>query len=205
MKVEVKTAGAIVVVVLLLASATYTYLQFEKHRYARSKELETVEIRFNTLVIDEQPVLNMSVLRYTDVTYLDLKVELINHGDKVIEFKNPRIKLYLEDLLVKEEAFGDLPLRPGPKKSLPIEEITFETEIINEALKGKTHRPEEVLYVRGEFSSKYVFSIQNIRLKTYSLSKSFEARLLLRQIFGGKTQEEAVEDILSLNILGHGR
>jgi hypothetical protein len=36
-------------------------------------------------------------------------------------------------------------------------------------------------------------------LRTYRLVYSFGGDVLLRQIFGGKTQEEAVVDILGLN------
>jgi hypothetical protein len=166
------------------------------------EDLENVEIKFVTTEFEGTEIIAISALSYSDVTYIDLTISAENHGNRDITLINPTINLFLEDIFVIKEKPDDIVLSPGARKRIRLEDLTFKTEIVNEALKGRIERPDVVLDFSGRISFEYNFMIGSFKLKTYVLSTNFEGKILLREIFGGKTQEEAAEEILGMNTPG---
>ncbi|MFQ5800807.1 MAG: hypothetical protein ACE5HH_03695 [Candidatus Hydrothermarchaeales archaeon] len=162
------------------------------------RELESVEFGFKTTDVEGMKIVDLDILRYSDVTFIDLTIVISNHGDRDLSLKNPVISFYLEDRLVEEKTLEDLSLPAKESISIELKDVTIKTETISEALEGSLGKPGETVEFRAMVSSEYSFKVDNTRLKTYRLPAAFEGRLLLRQIFGGKSQEEAVEEILEL-------
>jgi LEA14-like dessication related protein len=183
---------------LLIISSSIIYLKFSEHKDKNQIELEDVEFKFITMDSEGMEVIEVDVLRYVDVTYLDLSFVIINHGEKDIHLINPRLELYLEDLFVLKKELDDIDL-PPESKVIVFDDLTFKSEVIDEALKDKIQRPDETLTLAAVVSSEYYFKLQDITLKNYRLQVNFDGNLLIREVFGGKTQEEASEDILGFD------
>jgi hypothetical protein len=166
------------------------------------KKLENLEVRFITTQIEGESVLDLDVLRYTDVTYLDFSIELLNHGQGDLSLKNPVLTLFLEEVFVLDKKLEDQYIAAGGEALIGLRELSFGSEVTDEALKGRIQRSEMTLRLIGDLHSEYFFEVQGIRLKTYRLHKTFEGKVLLRNIFGGKSPEEAVDVILGLNKSG---
>jgi hypothetical protein len=189
----------LVIFVLILILSSYSYIEFKGQRQANIDDLKTLKFDFETTPINGNNIVDLKIQRYTDVTYLDLVINIQNKGGRDVFLKNPLISFYLEDVIIEETTFEDQRIPSGEVRRVSFNGVTFTSEKIDEALKGRTDNPEEVIDFSANVSSEYEFIIQDINLRTYRLVYSFGGDVLLRQIFGGKTQEEAVVDILGLN------
>jgi hypothetical protein len=191
--------GLIILLLIIIISSSVIYLDFSNQKNMNIEELENIEIKFETKEFEGTEIINLSALSYSDVTYIDLTISAENHGKRDVTLINPTINLFLEDIIVVKKELDDLGLSQGTRELIRLEGLTFRTESVNEALKGPIERPETVLDFSGEISFEYNFRIGPFKLKTYRLSNNLEGKILLREIFGGKTQEEAAEEILGFD------
>ena len=177
------------------------YGQFYNQKERNRKELGGIEWSFKTTGIEDGEIVDLNLKKYTDVTYLDLTITAKNNWDHQINLKSPAVKLYLEEVLIQEKKLSDLTLPAGSTTSIALKDLTFNSEAINKAIKGRIGRPDEALNLSALLTFEYPFEIRNIRFASYRIPATSTGKILFRQIFGGRTQEEAVDVIIqSLNI-----
>ncbi len=184
---------------LVLGLIVYFFLQYRGEREAREIGLESLEVDFVVATFGDSELINTSVLRYTDATFLDLSINLFNRGGGEIYLRSPVLSLYLEGMPLAEKELNDQSIMAGSRETLTVKGLSFQTEVIDAALKGRTGTLEDVARLTGVLSYEYDFVIADYAVLTYWLNSTFEGNISLIRIFGGKSQEEAVVDILGLN------
>jgi hypothetical protein len=193
-----RNQAVILVFLLVLVFSSFLYYQFSQQREMNTAELENVELRFSTTEIDNIEAVDLNILRYSDATYLDLSIIITNNADHEIALKNPMLTLYIGNAFVHEMNLGDITVPAKGSSTMKIEDVSVKTEILSEALKGRMERLEDTIEFNAVLSPEYSFDARNITLVTYRLQTTFEGTILLKQVFGGKSQEEAAEEILGL-------
>jgi hypothetical protein len=194
-----KTYIILAAFILFTALILLGYLQFKGEREENIIGLSNVEFSFETKVVEEVEVVNFESLRYTDVTYLDILLNVVNRGEQPIILENPILTFSLEDEFVLTYELEDVKLQPNELKLIELNDLTFKSDVITEALKGRVQRPEATLSLRGEVAPKFTFEIRDIVIRTYRLESTFSGKVLLTEIFGGRTGEEAADVILGIN------
>lgn len=189
-------AGLIAFMVLAVVSLA-VYWQFSVQKEENTKELESFYLEFKTVTDNRSgvEVLDINVLRYSDVTYIDAVLILSNIGENDLFLRSPMVDFYLEGVYVQNETFSDITLPKQGSSSITFDDLEFETGIIDEAFKVRVGSAD-VLNFTAVFSSEYTFKLGGLALKTYRLERSASGNVLLWSVFGGKTQEEAVKEIV---------
>ncbi len=189
-------AGLITVMVLAVVSSA-VYWQFSLQKDVSIKELEHFYLEFKTVTNNESTgeVIDIGVLRYSDVTYIDVVLIMGNRGENDLFLRSPMVDFYLEGVYVDNKTFSDITLPKQSSSSIPFDDLEFETGLIDEAFKVRASTAD-VLNLTAVFSSEHTFELGGLTLKTYRLERSASGDVLLWSVFGGRTQEEAVEEII---------
>jgi hypothetical protein len=201
MERKLKVLGGIMLLLLVAvpASAWHLYTLYTIEKEANVAELHMVEFSFETVQGGGIEIVDVEAQKYSDITFLELTVKASNSGVREITLKNPVIAFYLEDVFILNKTLDDIDLSSGGSWSMRFIELTFETAAVENATFRRGNRVDETFIVTGEVTSQYTFVRYDQVLQTYSLSTSFEGRIPLQEVFGGKTKEDAVDKILGLS------
>jgi len=198
---EKKVLG-LLVVFLLVTSTVILYTGFTNQKEQSQNEMEKLEVSFKTIDKDGREFLDIEVLHYTDATYLEVGLGLENTGDEAIVITDPGLSLYLESEFILEKELEEIKLEPGEETKIILDDLKFDSEIINMALSGGTVESNGTIGIKGVLAVEKDFRVFGVKVKSYEVSREVGGRILLREIFGGKSKEEAVEDILKLRAAG---
>ncbi|RMF91658.1 MAG: hypothetical protein D6733_00555 [Methanobacteriota archaeon] len=183
---------------LLLTSISILYSRFSDERRGHLRELGSLEMAFVAREADAPGVVDTEVLRYSDRTYFDLSINITNR-DGDVTLGNTQLTLYFEGVPVYEEGLHDIAVPSGSSRVIRLEDVPVKTETMDEVLKTTFQRADDSLAVSATLLVEYPFEVMDVVLYTYRLPLSSEGRILLTEIFGGKTQEEAAVEVLKLN------
>jgi hypothetical protein len=189
----------LMLLILITASVWHVNNLYNLERGANAVDISMVEFRFETVQDAGIEIVDVEAQKYSDVTFLDFEITASNSGDKELLLKNPVITFYLEDVYILNKTLEDIELFPEGSWSMRFDELTFETKAVENASLRLGDRPDETFIITGRVTSEYTFRLYNQVLKTYWLSTSFEGRIPLQEVFGGKTKEDAVDRILELS------
>ncbi len=186
------------------ASAWYVYNLYTLEREANVADVSMVEFRFETVQGAGIEIVDVEAQKYSDVTFLDFEITASSGGDREIALKNPVITFYLEDVFILNKTLDDIVLFPEGLWSMGFDELTFETVAVENASLRRGNRPDDTFIISAVVTSEYHFTIQDQVLKTYRLNTSFEGRIPLHEVFGGKTKEDAADKILDMGGFTNG-
>lgn len=200
MKYSVKILILMVFIILGGLLESYNiYLQFQDEQAVNQRALDGLDPRFVEVEKEGNLVIELDALRYTDVTFLDLSINIANPTDQRVVLRNSVVTFFFEDVFAINKTLGNIEVEPKGDRVLDFTSLSFSSEVIDKALKGQSKTLKDYTQIKGVLSTEYDFSPNDIYLWSYSLNTSFTGKVLLREIFGGKSQEEATIDILGLN------
>ena len=197
-----KKVLGLIVAFLLVTSTVILSTGYTNQKEQSQNEMEKLEVSFKTIDKDGGEFLDIEVLHYTDVTYLGAGLGLVNNGNEAILINDPNLRLYLESEFILEKELESVNLKPGEDTEIIFDDLKFDSEIINKALSGGSVEFNGTIKIKGILTVKRDFKLSGVNIRSYELSREFEGGILLREIFGGKSKEEAVEDILKLRGTG---
>ncbi len=197
-RLKILAVLVLILIITIPASAWHVHTLYTLEREANVAELDLVEFRFETVQGEGIEIVDVEAQKYSDITFLDLEVIASKKGDRELTLKNPVIAFYLEDLFILNKTLDDIELSSGESWSMRFNELTFKTEVVENATLGRRNRADETFIISGEVTAEYTFVRYDYVLQTYRLSSSFVGRIPLQEVFGGKTKEDAVDKILNL-------
>jgi len=187
---------AAVLVTALVGSAGLLYNSYKEQRSLEEQKLAELELAYTTSTVKGEELITLQVQRYTDVTYLTLSLVLRNNGAEKIRLRRPRLTFYLQGLPAVERELEDLEVPGGGFVKLPLKDLSFSSELVTEALKRKESAASDVLELKATLSTEHELKIRNTTIYRFRLSNNATGKVPIREVFGGKTKEEAVEEIL---------
>jgi hypothetical protein len=200
MERNLKILAALVLILFIASSVSvwYVYNRYTLEREANVADISMVEFGFETVQDAGIEIVDVEAQKYSDVTYLDFEITASSGGDREIALKNPVITFYLEDVFILNKTLDDIVLFPERSWSMGFDELAFETVAVENASLRRGNRPDDTFIISAVVTSEYHFTIKDQVLKTYRLNRSFEGRIPLHEVFGGKTKEDAADKILNL-------
>jgi len=159
--------------------------------------LSTVDFRFTADPVDEGFIL-ASAQKYSDITFLNLAIEVENTGPGEMELKNPVVAFYLEDVFILNRSLENLLLNSGEVQTFEFNDLTFKSEAVENASLQRGYRGDDAFILRGAVTTDYNFTVQGFVLSSYQLKSDFDGKIPLHEVFGGLSKEDAADVILGL-------
>ncbi len=197
MNVKVIASALFFVFIVVAAGVWHVNSLYEADMQNNRDVLTNLDFRF-TEDPGDNGFIFAAAQKYSDITFLDLQVEVENTGSSVVELKNPVVAFYLENVFILNRSIQNLRLMPGEVRTLEFSDLTFKTVAVENASLQRGYRGDDAFILRGAVTSDYNFTVQGYVVSSYQLTSDFEGRLPLHEVFGGLTQEDAADKILGL-------
>ncbi len=199
MNMKILVATLIIVFIAMAGVVRHVDNLYKEDTESSRGVLSTLDFRFTTSDdSSDDGFIFARAQKYSDITFLDIQVEVENTGPGEVELKNPVLAFYLEDVFILNRSLQNLLLMPGDVQTLEFSDLTFKTEAVENASLRRGFRDDDAFILRGTLTSDYNFTVQDFVLSSYQLSADFEGRIPLHEVFGGLSKEDAADVILGL-------
>ncbi|HDH27532.1 MAG TPA: hypothetical protein ENH13_00200, partial [Euryarchaeota archaeon] len=126
MNVKVIASALFFVFIVVAAGVWHVNSLYEADMQNNRDVLTNLDFRF-TEDPGDNGFIFAAAQKYSDITFLDLQVEVENTGSSVVELKNPVVAFYLEDVFILNRSIQNLRLMPGEVRTLEFSDLTFKT------------------------------------------------------------------------------